>query len=569
MSDGSVLASAEGHTHEHTSVDASGADENNLIIDAGLCNGSPRRSGIDTLESGLRDNRRDDQVQSRLGFIGSLRRAIPWTSINHQSTVPKYSLKQAWFIVAGGLAVETKSFREETYLTITPAGAVELARFGLLSPIPQDVMDDKTKADPITKVLVCIQAGWFIVQCISRVSQGLPLSLLEIHVLAHVVIALLMYIFWFAKPYNAMSPLVLSGTEAIEAAALFSLYSSCEGKDWLQSKCVLRDDLEIGKSLNTCSECSVGGYEREPPLGTHIDPLHFSRSEVILGDLGGQNLRTQDANYQARLYADMSLYGEHSMSIQASASSDMQTDLPSRSSSAPRSTMDDRLNDQVSTPKLSCVNTDSRCPLTSTRLALRATNRLKARYIHFSYNAYSSGKRYHRATYLTHSVPDYSVSPGSTSFQNKHPKSNNMQRLVPAGPETVWWRLLFLFYSAFHLSAWNAHFPTPIERWMWRASGLTIVGSPVLILTGSMLLTPLVFAHAIIVKIRPATGYCESVRDIMEEGVLTLIFVVAFPMMILISVSRLYFLVEAVISLRQPGPRIYDTVQWTQYWPHL
>jgi len=33
--------------------------------------------------------------------------------------------------------------------------------------------------------------------------------------------------------------------------------------------------------------------------------------------------------------------------------------------------------------------------------------------------------------------------------------------------------------------------------------------------------------------------------------------------------SKLYFPVEAFLSLRDPAPRTYETVKWIPYWPHL
>lgn len=57
-----------------------------------------------------------------------------------------------------------------------------------------------------------------------RVAQKLPLTLLEIHTLAYVFIALLMYLFWPSKPYNALSPVVFTESEVVETAALFTLH---------------------------------------------------------------------------------------------------------------------------------------------------------------------------------------------------------------------------------------------------------------------------------------------------------------------------------------------------------
>jgi len=50
----------------------------------------------------------------------------------------------------------------------------------------------------------------------------LPLSLLEIHVLAHVTIFFVAYLFWFKKPYNALYPIVYNNSEMVEMAALFA-----------------------------------------------------------------------------------------------------------------------------------------------------------------------------------------------------------------------------------------------------------------------------------------------------------------------------------------------------------
>ena len=132
-------------------------------------------------------------------------------------------MRQAFFVVAGGLAVDSKSLWEAPYLTFTPAGVVELARLGFLPEVTTKIVEDKSKADSIGKILVFFQAGWFIIQCIVRLAQYLPLSLLEIHVLVHVAMAFVMYLFCFKKPYNARSPIVLTDSTTVELATLFAL----------------------------------------------------------------------------------------------------------------------------------------------------------------------------------------------------------------------------------------------------------------------------------------------------------------------------------------------------------
>jgi hypothetical protein len=80
-----------------------------------------------------------------------------------------WTTEQAFFVIAGELILETKSFWAEPYLTLTAAGVIELARLGLLPP---EAIRDKFKADSITKFLACGQASWFIIQAIARVTQN-------------------------------------------------------------------------------------------------------------------------------------------------------------------------------------------------------------------------------------------------------------------------------------------------------------------------------------------------------------------------------------------------------------
>ena len=79
-------------------------------------------------------------------------------------------------------------------LTLTARGVLLLAQCGHLPEVSLHDIKDKNKADGLAKLLVCVQAGWMILQVISRAASGLPTRLLEIHVVAHVVCALIMYV---------------------------------------------------------------------------------------------------------------------------------------------------------------------------------------------------------------------------------------------------------------------------------------------------------------------------------------------------------------------------------------
>ncbi|KAF8542567.1 hypothetical protein BDD12DRAFT_728609, partial [Trichophaea hybrida] len=68
----------------------------------------------------------------------------------------------------------------------------------LLSRNPFDMkeVEDKGKADDISKALVSIQALWMTAQCVARKLDGLPVTLLEIHVLIHIAYTAFIYAFW-------------------------------------------------------------------------------------------------------------------------------------------------------------------------------------------------------------------------------------------------------------------------------------------------------------------------------------------------------------------------------------
>lgn len=75
-------------------------------------------------------------------------------------------------------------------------------------------IDDKSKADLLTKSIAVIQIIRFLLEMIARAATSLPLSPLEYFTCAQVVCALLTYIFWFDKPHNVREPLRL--TKAVQ-----------------------------------------------------------------------------------------------------------------------------------------------------------------------------------------------------------------------------------------------------------------------------------------------------------------------------------------------------------------
>jgi hypothetical protein len=67
-------------------------------------------------------------------------------------------------------------------------------------------IDDKSKGDALAKGLVLVQIAWFVLQSIARAMQRLPITELEVVVLAYSVLSFITYFFWWNKPLNVTFP---------------------------------------------------------------------------------------------------------------------------------------------------------------------------------------------------------------------------------------------------------------------------------------------------------------------------------------------------------------------------
>lgn len=74
-----------------------------------------------------------------------------------------------------------------------------------LVPLQRAVLQGPGKVGGIAKAVTCIQALWFCSQSISRISEDLAISLLELNTFAHCVSTLIIYLCWWDKPYEAES----------------------------------------------------------------------------------------------------------------------------------------------------------------------------------------------------------------------------------------------------------------------------------------------------------------------------------------------------------------------------
>ncbi len=83
-----------------------------------------------------------------------------------------------------------------------------------LEAINVKMIQDKSKADGLSKTISMLQIAWFITQWMTRLFQHLPITLLEITALASAVTSIITYSFWWHKPLNVQYPISLDKPDA-------------------------------------------------------------------------------------------------------------------------------------------------------------------------------------------------------------------------------------------------------------------------------------------------------------------------------------------------------------------
>lgn len=200
-----------------------------------------------------------------------------------RSSFRPWSIRQAFFANAGGLAVDSSSFHPHKRLAFTRHGILELAKAGILPSFNDDLMDDKSRADVFTKCFVCLQAGWFVAQFVGRTAQSLPVTLLELHTICHVVCAAIIYGLWWYKPYDVIHPLVIDDQRVIDMAAFFGQEPSITFETSSEHECTnyLLLTAEMVRSAHLFPSGRLIGYRSMvyqtlcETFGSHIGDMYL------------------------------------------------------------------------------------------------------------------------------------------------------------------------------------------------------------------------------------------------------------------------------------------------------
>jgi hypothetical protein len=438
-------------------------------------------------------------------------------------------------------AASSEGRRNPKRLYLTARGVLALVKASKLSLPSKEAIADRSKSDVLAKTLVCLQAGYIIVQCVSRLASGLPLTFLEINTLGHVLCALIMYSFWAHKPQDLGLSIAL---DADLSRLLGNWHCSCRDiKDWY-SICHL---YEIIWERTTTARSSKTLDSQGPPTASIPNSALPSRQTSVFqgypteSDLAKLNGDDCVLILQAVLL-DRSL-GEVTNQIRSWDVLNIFTAVyyVDRKEIRPEYVYE---SPRVRLTKIYSAQFEQ---FESAIRQLLDTNTEP-----FEYDS----------LHLQEGVPNW-------------PSSGLLSSHTFLPPVAI--AISTALYGGLHAAAWHSFFPTEVEMWFWRVSSIIIAGSGLLFAYGLV-------ASSLWGIVHP--GKYQSFARAharMFEWVLqvTLIVVDDWPwnsrfaktyvvcLGTLSVVSRLFLVVESFISLRKVPIEVYQTPNWTQWIPHL
>ena len=402
----------------------------------------------------------------------------------------------------------------------------------------------------LTKALVCLQACWMLAQALARKVERLPITLLELNTIMHVVCALIMYLLWLKKPQDVGTPTIIYDRHRHKPLGIL---------------------LRIGQVK-----------AKKPDMSLEIYKLY----SILRWQNGKFEYKAAHSNEWVQKWHEPQAPTASTAPTNPGAKRDLDPQAPGK-----LRVMHFWIFHGGGTETCTCIS-------------FRGTG--------------DSGLfiPHEKEQYITHEkaqfLVDYSSGKIQTFGKSKSSwkefceeiqhnggigctkKASNFQldgSIKSEGSDYAGWVASIIFpaiYGGVHLTPWKAHFPTYLERYLWRFSGLCVAcGVPTLLVLFALTDTAWDTANPFkmpfrafkwVMTFRPKNGGPCVVLFFYPLlaliGLVVLVLVAAFGitlyvMVLLYPVTRLYILVEAFASLRSLPVGAYNTVAWAEMWPHF
>lgn len=374
------------------------------------------------------------------------------------------------------------------------------------------VLQNPGKANAMGKTITCVQAMWFCTQCIARLSGNLAVSLLELNTFAHCISTLLIYIFWWDKPYD------------VEAHTLVESKS-------LDFGCLLH--LSLFKRAGLAPGVFVP-YES--------DPVQQGSLKYYIFDSHG--------NHLINAYPHVLTISKDELLVQSK-------DNPSFAQFGLGSRM--RMCDMEL-----CISFES-SGIISAPTYRRPTYRRLADdepWKRFESLWIKSGRP----------LPAYSVSQTERWFYRRTTRSPDLDAdLVEQITRQVRpmmcviMTFTFMVYGGLHLLAWRYNFRSRSERYLWRISAVTTASTGLVLLNlyvaGAIRAKTLFFRRTSTIA-RFGNSKAEQLFYVGLQSLSCLLFVFNV-------VARAFLVIESFIALPNSPRSTYTIPNWAAYIPHI
>ncbi|KAJ4985077.1 hypothetical protein SVAN01_09448 [Stagonosporopsis vannaccii] len=444
---------------------------------------------------------------------------------------PRRSRRQPWtlvhshFAMMGGFTLDTDAFWPEVTEVRRPlftmSALLKLAENepDLLPNVSTEDIMDKSKANGLTKLLVCLQACWFAAQVIGRI--------------------ITVYAAWWDKPLDVDESIPLKVTE--RGRAVFAWMLANQETLWTPGEMKglrLKYDPVARWSEN------LADLEHHQQADTTPGTSEKLQYRYTTEDVGPQFLRTQyriGSNVTLRLHHWQQCFGFRLLEGTESIADLEQIDkVELRHSALQEMRMHYMTCVELTAYHVECLKAAREMALESTTNAAWQCKenpewlqqRVMLRY------------GYERA------YEDRKILLGTNS-------------VGLLGPVLMWAGAL---YGGIHLLAWNGPFESETRRWMWRISCFIIMlPAPYLHwlpVREALYQRGRTIAFALLDKHGKFVEWTILVLAMLSKADLVLIG-------LLYTAARIYLIVECFISLAHLPPAVYNEPSWSRYIPHF
>ena len=473
----------------------------------------------------IKDDEKDTELREECGGPSHCQpeSAGPTTLPNGKTSLKKrrhpWTMTHSSYAIMGGFAFDTSNAEpnflpnHRSHLCISVYGLSYIANKApeLIPDIAEKQIKDKRKADSLAKIIVCLQALWFCVQCITRISQRTAISLLELNTFAHALCALLIYALWWHKPQDIEEPTLLQGQKEWEMCAFLCMNST------ITSIGDIRTETRMGPEFGTTVYPPmviqwVPGTAEEPASASNCIPNpgtysispeedHFHR----VAPSKGVRLGHSDEIYGFRSMKQGGVYGFQS----GHGGLWIESPRLGRLELYSNATNSFRTEDKFLLEKRAVCDSMPNRPLDMdldecTPLRLWAVR------------------------------------------SNEHRLSSVLLGLILAG----------LLYGGLHLLAWKVPFASSAERILWRFSGIFITSAGI----GFTGLKGYYEAQGRLV---------DKSGDIFPFVIISFWCFCMFITCLGYLLARTFLVVECFLQLSRLPASAYETLEWSVYFPHI